>query len=112
MLANMDATRIVDPKLTEEFLLTQDGVLDASVWFDHGQGLTMRGAPLSKAFEIAGADHHFVPAEVRIEGTTVVVWSKDVPHPAYVRYGWMGVMPDNVFNAAGLPMSTFTSESF
>jgi hypothetical protein len=37
MLANMDATRIVDPKLTEEFLLTQDGVLDASVWFDQGQ---------------------------------------------------------------------------
>ena len=89
-----------------------DGTVAMRVWFDHGQGLTMRGAPLSKAFEIAGADHHFVPAEVRIEGTTVVVWSKDVPHPAYVRYGWMGVMPDNVFNAAGLPMSTFTSESF
>jgi sialate O-acetylesterase len=87
-----------------------DGTLAMRVWFDHGQGLTMRGAPNSKAFEIAGADHHFVPAEIRIEGTTVVAWSKDVPHPAYVRYGWMGVMPDNVFNAAGLPMSTFTSE--
>lgn len=25
---------MVDPKLTEEFLLAQDDVLDASVWFD------------------------------------------------------------------------------
>jgi sialate O-acetylesterase len=89
-----------------------DGTIAMRVWFEAGQGLTMRGAPSSKAFEIAGADHRFGPAVVRIEGTTVVVWSKDVPHPAYVRYGWMGVMPDNVFNAAGLPMSTFTSERF
>lgn len=27
----------VDPKRTEQFLLTQDHVLDASVWFDCGE---------------------------------------------------------------------------
>jgi hypothetical protein len=27
-----------------------------------------------------------------------------------VRYGWMGVMESNLFNAQGLPASTFTSE--
>ncbi|HLJ79458.1 MAG TPA: sialate O-acetylesterase, partial [Acidobacteriaceae bacterium] len=93
-----------------------DGSMAMRVWFDHAEGLTTHGASNSSsgstAFEIAGADHHFVPAQARIEGTTVVVGAPEVAHPAYVRYGWMGVMPDNIFNAAGLPMSTFTSESY
>lgn len=88
-----------------------DGTTGMRVWFDHGQGLTTRGVPESTAFEIASADHHFVPAQAQIEGSTVVVWSKEVLHPAYVRYGWMGVMPNNIFNTAGLPMSTFSSEA-
>lgn len=87
-----------------------DGSMAMRVWFDHADGLTTHAADASTAFEIAGADHHFVPAQARIEGATVVVWSQEVPRPGYVRYGWMGVMPDNVFNAAGLPMSTFSSE--
>lgn len=89
----------------------RDGSMAMRVWFEAAQGLTTHGGPASTAFEIAGADHHFVSAQSRIEGATVLVWSPDVEHPAYVRYGWMGVMPDNIFNAAGLPMSTFTSEA-
>ena len=27
----------VDTKVTEQFLLTQPGVVDASVWYDHGR---------------------------------------------------------------------------
>lgn len=27
----------VDPKVTEQYLLTQPDVLDASVWFEHGE---------------------------------------------------------------------------
>lgn len=88
-----------------------DGSTALRVWFDHAQGLTTHGGP-STAFEVAGADHHFVSAQAKIEGESVVVSASSVPHPVYVRYGWMGVMPDNVFNAAGLPMSTFTSETF
>jgi hypothetical protein len=26
----------IDPKITEEFLMTQEGVVDASVWLDDG----------------------------------------------------------------------------
>ncbi|MFP5229273.1 MAG: sialate O-acetylesterase [Acidobacteriota bacterium] len=91
--------------------LQPNGTTALRVWFDHAQGLTARGEPID-AFEIAGEDHHFVPAQARIEGQTVIVSSSDVPHPAYVRYGWMGVMPHNLFNADGLPASTFTSEIF
>ncbi|MGC2635607.1 MAG: sialate O-acetylesterase [Acidobacteriaceae bacterium] len=92
--------------------LQPDGTTAMRVWFDHAQGLTVKGAALSTAFELAGPDHHFVPAQAKIDGDTVLVWSSALPHPSYVRYGWMGVMPDNVVNAAGLPMSTFTSETF
>lgn len=89
--------------------LQPDGTTAMRVWFDHADGLTSRGKPMD-AFELAGADHHFMPAQARMDGETVVVSSESVPHPVYVRYGWMGVVPDNLYNAAGLPASTFTSE--
>ena len=88
-----------------------DGRVALRVWFEHAQGLTSHGAPVD-AFEIAGADHHFVAAQGRIDGQTVVESSPEVPHPVFVRYAWMGVIPHNLFNAAGLPASTFTSERF
>jgi sialate O-acetylesterase len=78
------------------------------VWFDNGQGLTTRGAPLL-GFEIAGEDHRFVPATATIEGDNVVVRGP-VESPVYVRYNWSNVVPGNLYNQAGLPASTFTSE--
>jgi sialate O-acetylesterase len=96
--------------------LQPDGNTALRVWFDHAQGLTAHNQPASNqpidAFEVAGEDHHFVPAQARIDGETVVVSASSVPHPIYVRYGWMGVVTNNLFNAAGLPASTFTSETY
>ena len=89
--------------------LEPDGSTAIRVWFDHAQGLSSHGQPIN-AFEVAGADHHFVPAQARIDGDTVVVSAATLRHPVYVRYGWMSVMTSNLFNAAGLPASTFTSE--
>lgn len=91
-------------------VLQPDGTTAMRVWFSHGQGLTARGEPMD-AFEVAGPDHHFVPAQAKIEGETVLVQAAAAPHPRYVRYGWMGVVTHNLYNAAGLPASTFTSES-
>lgn len=91
--------------------LEPNGSTAIRVWFDHAEGLTARGQPID-AFELAGADHHFMPAQARIDGETVVASAAAVPHPVYVRYGWMGVVTNNLFNAAGLPASTFTSESW
>jgi sialate O-acetylesterase len=91
--------------------LEPDGSTAMRVWFDHAQGLTAHGQPID-AFEIAGDDHHFVPAQARIDGETVVVSASSVPHPVYVRYGWVSVVANNLFNAAGLPTSTFTSETW
>ncbi len=79
------------------------------VWFDHGEGLTYRGKA-ETGFEIAGADHRFMPAVAQVEGDSILVASKAVAHPLYVRYGWMSVVPNSLYNAAGLPASTFSSE--
>jgi hypothetical protein len=37
MRATVFADREVDPKVTEEFLMTQESVVDASVWLDRGR---------------------------------------------------------------------------
>jgi sialate O-acetylesterase len=79
------------------------------VWFEHAEGLNASGQEVG-GFELAGDDHHFVPAEARIEGDTVVVWSRSMAWPRYVRYGWSSVVTHYLYDAAGLPLSTFSSE--
>ena len=87
----------------------QSGAL--RVWFDHAEGFTTRGQPLD-GFEVAGADHQFVAAEARLEGSSVIVSAPGVAEPVYVRYLWRNFPPAPLYNAAGLPASTFSSEWF
>ncbi len=89
--------------------LLPGGNVAMRVWFDHCQGLSFHGKPVS-GFELAGPDHKFIPAQAHIDGETVIVSSASLPHPAYVRYGWSSFVQDSLYNAAGLPASTFTSE--
>ena len=89
--------------------LLPDGAQAMRVWFEYGEGLNARGQGVGD-FELAGDDHHFVPAEARIEGDTVLVWSKNMARPRYVRYGWSSVVTHRLYDAAGLPLSTFSSE--
>ncbi len=80
------------------------------VWFDHAEGLTTQGKPVD-GFEIAGADHQFYPAEAKLEGQTVLVKNGTVGHPVFVRYAWSGIAPPALYNSAGLPAATFSSET-
>jgi sialate O-acetylesterase len=89
--------------------LLPDGTPAIRVWFDHVEGLNAHDRPLGE-FELAGEDRHFVPAGSRIEGNTVIVSSASLRHPVFVRYGWNSVVTHFLYNAAGLPASTFTSE--
>ena len=88
---------------------TGNGSNAMRVWFDDGQGLSFHGLPAS-GFELAGADHQFVPADARLEGDTVLVTAASVARPMYVRFGWTSVVKDSLYNAAGLPAGTFSSE--
>jgi len=85
-----------------------------------GGGLEARGGEL-KAFTIAGgdaptpgkalADENFVPAQARIEGNSVVVWSDQVGNPVAVRYAWAN-NPEgcNLYNKEGLPAVPFRTD--
>jgi sialate O-acetylesterase len=80
------------------------------VWFDHADGLTAKGGSAPEGFEIAGAERNYKPASTKLEGSSVVVSSPEVPEPKYVRYGWKDVPLVNLYNSAGLPASPFSSE--
>ncbi len=72
-----------------------------------GKGLMAKTEPLT-GFEIAGSDGQFVPGEAVIEGDAVVVTSSQVRHPAAVRYAWTNGAEATLFNADGLPASSFS----
>ncbi|HEY9138133.1 MAG TPA: sialate O-acetylesterase, partial [Terriglobus sp.] len=82
-------------------------------WFTHAEGLAPKSGAVG-GFEIAGADHKFVPADAKVEKVggfeTVVATSATVKEPKYIRYGWMAVVTSYLYNSAGLPLGTFTSE--
>ncbi len=77
------------------------------VWFNNAAGLRAQGTV--QGFEVAGADGKFVTATAKIDGDTIIASSPNVPEPRYVRYAWPNFPPNNLYNGAGLPASTFTS---
>jgi sialate O-acetylesterase len=79
--------------------------------FDHADGLTAPGGAL-REFSIAGADSVFVPAQARIEGSSIVVSSPQVAQPVAVRFAWKPVPHPNLYNAAGLPSSPFRTDQW
>ncbi|MBN9660052.1 MAG: sialate O-acetylesterase [Acidobacteria bacterium] len=77
------------------------------LFFDHtGTGLTVRGGAL-KGFEVAGADHKYVPADARIDGNTVVLTSTAVANPVSARYAWKDNPETSLYNKEGLPAPPF-----
>jgi sialate O-acetylesterase len=83
------------------------------VYFTGAEGkLAARGGTLA-GFEVAGADHHFMPATAKInaDGATVTVESQQMTTPRYVRYAWPNAPDATLMDSAGLPASTFTSEA-
>jgi sialate O-acetylesterase len=81
------------------------------LYFDHtGTGLQSRGGEKLLGFEIAGADGSFVPAEARLDGTTVVVSCDQVKEPAKVRYAWADDPKCTLENREGLQASPFRAD--
>lgn len=67
------------------------------------------GKPL-QCFEVAEYDGIYYPATAEVVGDQVKVYSKEVPNPRYVRYGWQPFTRANLINREGLPASTFRAE--
>jgi sialate O-acetylesterase len=76
-----------------------------------GTGLKLEGKNAT-GFFISGPDQVFHPAQARITGTYIVVWSKDVPQPVAVRYAFSNTAIGNVFSREGLPLSPFRTDNW
>jgi sialate O-acetylesterase len=89
---------------------------NATVSFAHAEhGLTVKDKyGYIMGFELAGADHKFHYAQAVItDGNKVKVWSKDVPEPVAVRYGWTNAPVEaNLFSKDGFPVSPFRSDNW
>lgn len=81
------------------------------IGFDYDKGLSAKDGEL-KEFTIAGDDQNFIPANAKIEGNTVVVWSDAVKAPKAVRFAWKNVPHPNLYNGAGLPASPFRTDEW
>ena len=75
--------------------------------------IVRRSSPASQleGFTIRGADGKWRWADARITGRdTVKVWADGAANPTAVRYNWGMQGFGNLYNAAGLPASCFTTE--
>lgn len=65
-----------------------------------------------RGFAVAGADHKFYWARAFIKNHTVIIYSKDVPHPVSVRYAWSDNPGEtDLYNNSNLPAVPFRTDS-
>jgi hypothetical protein len=82
------------------------------VEFDHADA----GLKLTKSennnFTIAGADHIFYPASIKIEGNSLIVSSLKVKQPQAARYAFSNKSEATLFSSDGLPASSFRTDTW
>jgi Domain of unknown function (DUF303). len=74
-------------------------------------GLKVNDGTPSK-FLIAGNDHKFVQALAKIEGNTVLVYSKFIAEPKAVRFCFDNATIPDIFNGIGLPVAPFRTDNW
>lgn len=65
-----------------------------------------------KGFEIAGENQVFYPAQVQLRAKSILVSSPSVEKPVAVRYLFKNYAEAELFNGAGLPLSSFRTDSW
>jgi sialate O-acetylesterase len=75
------------------------------------QGLKATGDEIT-GFEIAGPDKVFKPAKVKIDGNTILVWSKELKTPVAVRFSFTNDAIGNLFSQEGLPVAPFRTDDW
>lgn len=75
-------------------------------------GLRTSDGKALRGFAMAGADRHFVWAQTRIDGNTLIVSSPAVTHPEAVRYDWADSPDGNLTNDSGVPASPFRTDAW
>lgn len=99
------------PSLSPAFasLEKNEGTL-AVHFINAGKALKTTDGKAPLAFEIAGTDGAFQPADAQISGDTVVLKSGKVAAPTEVRYAWQADPPVNLVGESGLPVAPFRTD--
>jgi sialate O-acetylesterase len=79
--------------------------------FDHLQYFVSKDFNQFTGFEIAGKDGEFVKATAFQKGNEIVVNSKEVEYPRFVRYNWTENPIGNLYNSANLPAMPFRTDN-
>jgi sialate O-acetylesterase len=79
------------------------------VKFSNADGLYSKGKKIT-LFEVSNAAGKWFPAKAKLKNEQVVLSSKEVKNPTGVRYAFRSTDIGTLFNAVGLPASTFVSE--
>jgi sialate O-acetylesterase len=80
------------------------------VYLTHSDAMQARGGGAITGFEVAGTDGKYQPAEAKVDGNTLIVWSAQVTNPSAVRYAWADNPTCNLVNQVGLPAGPFRSD--
>ena len=84
----------------------------AVITFDNdGGGLTTKDKTIGDLL-VAGDDKVFYPAEAKIDGGKLVVWSKQVKQPVAVRYNFSNAGLTTIFSKDGLPVCPFRTDDW
>ena len=83
------------------------------VSFEHVAQWKNTGSGAIADFQVAGIDGVYKPAQVKIQGTDLVLSSPEVANPRAMRYLWHQTVTGKLFNERGLPLTGFRfSEPF
>lgn len=83
------------------------------LYFDNApNGFMIKGDGKPTEFYIAGEDHQFLPADVKLEKDRIIVSSKQIKNPVAVRFAFGNTAISNLFNKEGLPVTPFRTDSW
>ncbi len=78
-----------------------------------GEGLSTLDKQAPRGFELAGEDKVFHPATAKIIAPNQIqISSAEVPSPVALRHAWSSAPDFNVVNSAGLPFSTYRTDTW
>ena len=82
------------------------------IHFKHSEGLTTSDGKAPTAFWISKNSKQWIQADAQLDGETVILSSKKLRTPKFVRYAFTGLPQVNLINGANLPAYPFRTDSF
>lgn len=84
----------------------------ATIAFENADdGLMVKGSSISQLY-VAGNDKIFYPAEGKISGNKLIVWSDKVSDPVAVRFAFSSAAVGNLLAKNGLPVTPFRTDNW